>query len=238
MSSSSLSSLSVSSSGVLFPTVYYIRFPHLGEFVIYRFQLFVKFRLNRPRQISAREALSRSHLALHIPENTTIRAYFLFHPKRRPANHHHPHNTRPRPRPAKKHYTVLSYRLHHPGTYFAQVPLYSRFPSSSFARRSYNISLGSFSLPSLSSTTFTKFYSKKREDFVTMQSKSLFAFFSALALSSASPLRRRCSNSTVPTPTNSTTTPPAATVPVLPTTGCKPNQAPKYSPVFYEALEY
>ncbi|XXH04106.1 hypothetical protein Hte_010517 [Hypoxylon texense] len=52
-----------------------------------------------------------------------------------------------------------------------------------------------------------------------MQSKSLFAFFSALALSSASPLRRRCSNDTAPTPTNSTTTPPAATVPVLPTTG-------------------
>ncbi|KAI1778460.1 hypothetical protein F4818DRAFT_302033 [Hypoxylon cercidicola] len=57
-----------------------------------------------------------------------------------------------------------------------------------------------------------------------MQSKSLFVFLSALALSSASPLRRRCSsNDTIPapapTPTNSTTTPPAAAVPVLPTTG-------------------
>ncbi|KAI1767108.1 hypothetical protein GGR53DRAFT_143265 [Hypoxylon sp. FL1150] len=58
-----------------------------------------------------------------------------------------------------------------------------------------------------------------------MQSKSLIAFLSALAFTSASPLRRRCSNSTVPTLTNPTTppatianthptpTPPAATHP-------------------------
>ncbi|KAI0383366.1 hypothetical protein F5Y04DRAFT_33451 [Hypomontagnella monticulosa] len=52
-----------------------------------------------------------------------------------------------------------------------------------------------------------------------MQPKSLFALFSALALTSASPVRRRCSsNDTVPTPTNPAP-PPAVTVPVLPTTG-------------------
>ncbi|KAI1101569.1 hypothetical protein F4804DRAFT_293614 [Jackrogersella minutella] len=53
-----------------------------------------------------------------------------------------------------------------------------------------------------------------------MLPKSLFAVFSALALSSASPLRRRCSsNSTVPTPTNPASPSPAAVTPTLPTTG-------------------
>ncbi|KAI2618227.1 hypothetical protein GGR54DRAFT_191535 [Hypoxylon sp. NC1633] len=52
-----------------------------------------------------------------------------------------------------------------------------------------------------------------------MQFKSLFALLSALALSSASPLRRRCSNDTIPTPTSSIPTPPAATTATLPTTG-------------------
>ncbi|KAI1394470.1 uncharacterized protein F4822DRAFT_424947 [Hypoxylon trugodes] len=53
-----------------------------------------------------------------------------------------------------------------------------------------------------------------------MQSKSLIAFISALAISSASPLRRRCSNTTIPlTPTNPAPAPPAVTTPALPTTG-------------------
>ncbi|KAI0836613.1 hypothetical protein F5Y06DRAFT_99822 [Hypoxylon sp. FL0890] len=51
-----------------------------------------------------------------------------------------------------------------------------------------------------------------------MQPKSLFALLSALALSSAAPLRRRCSNGTIPTPTNPAS-PPAAVTPTLPTTG-------------------
>ncbi|KAI0179431.1 hypothetical protein GGR52DRAFT_306608 [Hypoxylon sp. FL1284] len=52
-----------------------------------------------------------------------------------------------------------------------------------------------------------------------MQSKSLLVLLSALALSSASPLRRRCGNDTLPTPTNPLPTRPGVTVPVLPTTG-------------------
>ncbi|KAI1371149.1 hypothetical protein F4677DRAFT_436491 [Hypoxylon crocopeplum] len=57
-----------------------------------------------------------------------------------------------------------------------------------------------------------------------MQFKSVFALLSVLAVSSsASPLRRRCSNDTIPTPTDTAPAPPAestpVTTPVLPTTG-------------------
>ncbi|XDG03808.1 hypothetical protein ABKA04_003423 [Annulohypoxylon sp. FPYF3050] len=51
-----------------------------------------------------------------------------------------------------------------------------------------------------------------------MQSKSLFTLFTALAVASASPLRRRCTNSTIPTPTNQVNSTSAVT-PTLPTTG-------------------
>ncbi|KAI2606329.1 uncharacterized protein GGS25DRAFT_384953 [Hypoxylon fragiforme] len=58
-----------------------------------------------------------------------------------------------------------------------------------------------------------------------MQSRSLLALLSALALSSASPIRRRCGNNTSPAPTNSTApVSPAASsdapaTPALPSTG-------------------
>ncbi|KAI1211471.1 uncharacterized protein F4807DRAFT_390312 [Annulohypoxylon truncatum] len=52
-----------------------------------------------------------------------------------------------------------------------------------------------------------------------MQSKSLFALLTALAVTSASPLRRRCSNSTIPTTTNPVNSTSAAVTPTLPTTG-------------------
>ncbi|KAI8965203.1 hypothetical protein F5Y11DRAFT_355050 [Daldinia sp. FL1419] len=56
-----------------------------------------------------------------------------------------------------------------------------------------------------------------------MHPKSLVAILSALALASATPLRRRCgsrtSNSTIPTPTNPAPAPPVAALPTLPTTG-------------------
>ncbi|KAI1451587.1 hypothetical protein F4805DRAFT_85631 [Annulohypoxylon moriforme] len=52
-----------------------------------------------------------------------------------------------------------------------------------------------------------------------MQSRSLFVLLSALALSSASPLRRRCSNSTIPAATNPDNSTSAAATPTLPTTG-------------------
>ncbi|KAI2464026.1 hypothetical protein F4781DRAFT_93911 [Annulohypoxylon bovei var. microspora] len=52
-----------------------------------------------------------------------------------------------------------------------------------------------------------------------MQSKSLFVLLTALALTSASPLRRRCSNSTIPTATDPVTSTSAVVTPTLPTTG-------------------
>ncbi|KAF3058376.1 putative malate dehydrogenase protein [Daldinia childiae] len=56
-----------------------------------------------------------------------------------------------------------------------------------------------------------------------MHPRSLFIILSALTLTSASPLRRRCgsrvSNSTTPTPTDPSPALPVAAVPTLPTTG-------------------
>ena len=116
---------------ISFPPVSYVYFAYAFRILSIFYHIFARiltscqFRLSTLSNLGSGSPFTHSLsscISAADLENTTVRAYkyiqihcCYFCSKRRPATHPPPtRHTRSRPRPAKKQYTVLSYRLRHP----------------------------------------------------------------------------------------------------------------------------